>query len=329
MMRFVAPVALRRPAGRMTLQMNIYRAPIVTCLVTLVLAAVLVAGCRRPQPPASWQPTDFDGQRALRHVERQVAFGPRPSGSAALAQTADYILAQLAAAGLQTEQQIFRAVTPRGEIEFRNVIGRTARAATPPLIIIGAHYDTKRLDPIPFVGANDAGSGVGVLLEMARVAASEPNLWFVCFDGEEAELEYGPGDGLWGSRYFAERLATASAPPVRAFILLDMVGDADLTITIPRNCSAELVEQVFAASRALGYRDHFRYRPADVLDDHVPFLLRGIPAVNLIDFEYGSAPGQNDYWHTAQDTLDKVSARSLQIVGRTALQLIRQLRTAR
>lgn len=291
-----------------------------------VLVGLLV-GCRPASPP--WpSPATFDATNAYRHVIELVAFGPRPSGSEAARRTADYLAAELGAVGLEVEVQEFHAATPRGPMVFRNVIGRT-RAARGPVLLVGSHYDTKWLPQIHFVGANDSGSSTGVALELARVLREQRNLWFVFFDGEEAIYDYGPQDGLWGSRYFVEQLkATGRVRDVQALVLLDMVGDADLTITLAPNNTPALLDQVFRAAEALGYRRYFQFVPHEILDDHVPFLLAGIPAVNLIDFQFGSAPGRNDYWHTAEDTLDKLSVRSLEIVGQTTIQLLGQLRSA-
>jgi Zn-dependent M28 family amino/carboxypeptidase len=166
-----------------------------------------------------------------------------------------------------------------------------------------------------------------VLLEVARLAAAQPDLWFVFFDGEECLVEYGPEDGFWGSKFFVEQLkGDNQIKQFGAMILLDMVGDADLNIKMPANSDPALVQQVFEAARALGYRDMFGYRQTEVSDDHTAFMLVGIPAVDLIDFDYGSAPGLNDYWHTEKDTLDKISLRSLEVVGRTTLRLVSLLR---
>jgi Zn-dependent M28 family amino/carboxypeptidase len=200
------------------------------------------------------------------------------------------------------------------------------RGGSGPVILIGAHYDTKWFTNLTFVGANDGASGAAVLLEMARVASAQPNLWFVFFDGEECSREYSPTDGLHGSRYFAENLQkSGQTDSVKAMILLDMVGDAHLNITLPVNGDPKLIEQVFEAARDTGHRDFFGFGKGEVLDDHVPFLRAGISSVDLIDFEFGSAPGLNDYWHTDHDTLDKISPQSLQITGQTVLRLIARL----
>jgi Zn-dependent M28 family amino/carboxypeptidase len=234
---------------------------------------------------------------------------------------------QLRAAGLTVEEQTFRAGTPRGPMQFRNIVGRTHSSNQHKVIVIGSHYDTKWLPDIRFVGANDGGSSCGVLLELARVAAREPDLCFAFFDGEEAVREYGLEDGLWGSKFFVESLkGEGKVGAVAAMILLDMVGDRNFRVTMPANSTGRLVEQVFGVATLLGWRERFAYSRGELLDDHVPFLTAGIPAVDIIDFEYGSGPGRNDYWHTAQDTLDKLSPRSLEVAGKVTLRLVERLR---
>ena len=271
---------------------------------------------------------DFSGQRAFAHVETLVNFGPRPSGSPELAKTGDYIATRLRECGLTVEEQIFTAPTPRGTIKFRNIIGktRTQRGGAAGVVVIGSHYETKWFEKFRFVGANDGGSSTGALLELAKVASAQPDLWFVFFDGEEAMVEYDQADGLYGSKHFvAELKRTGQAERIKAMVLLDMVGDKSLKIEIPSNGDGPLIQKVFDASRAAGTRDYFGYRGEVLLDDHEPFVEAGIPAVDLIDYPYGSKPGLNDYWHTEQDTLDKISPRSLEIVGQTTLQLMNSL----
>ncbi len=296
----------------------------------LLLAMTLTLVSCGPRPHSEIRPQLFDGQRAVRHVEQLVGYGPRPSGSVALGYAATYISAQLQEFGLETREQVFRASTPRGVMQFRNIIGQTrGRGGPGQVIVLGAHYDTKMFEDFRFVGANDGGSAVGVLLEIARVAGNQPNLWLVFFDGEECMVEYGPQDGLWGSRFFVEDLkGKQQVDWIKAFVLLDMVGDARLHITIPRNSTPALAQRVFDAARDMGYRDYFGYFNGHITDDHTPFLEAGIPAVNLIDFEYGSAPGLNDYWHTPHDSLDKINPRSLAITGQTTLRLIALLQNS-
>jgi Zn-dependent M28 family amino/carboxypeptidase len=298
-----------------------------TKLIPVLFAVIALTGCGA-KPPADIQWQLFDGDRAFAHAQKQVGFGPRPSGSAALARCATFVATQLQDDGVESEEQTFLASTPRGPVQFRNIIGKThgPRGAPGQIIVIGAHYDTKWFTNMTFVGANDGASGAAVLLEMARVLSAQPNIWLAFFDGEECTREYTAEDGLHGSRFFVEDLKGAGrADWVKAFILLDMVGDAHLNITMPVNSDAKLVEEVFAAARDTGHRDFFSLGKTDMLDDHVPFLKAGIPAIDLIDFEFGSAPGKNDYWHTDKDTLDKISPRSLEITGQTVLRLIARL----
>jgi Zn-dependent M28 family amino/carboxypeptidase len=196
------------------------------------------------------------------------------------------------------------------------------------VVVLVAHFDTKSGIP-GFVGANDSGSGVGLLLELARVLAASPpgpvEVRFAVLDGEESQVAYGANDGLHGSRRLAARARNEGwAPRVRAVVVFDMVGDRDLTVEIPRNSTPRLVAAVFDAARAAGVRDRFRWGRTETLDDHVPFIEAGMPAVDVIDFSYGSAPGLNDYWHTPQDTLDKISPASLEIVGRSAIEFLRK-----
>jgi Zn-dependent M28 family amino/carboxypeptidase len=242
-----------------------------------------------------------------------MAFGPRPTGSPAHAQTGDYILAQLGEAGWQVEPQPF---TYQG-IQARNIIGKAqgGQSDSPP-ILVGAHYDTRlRADQdlsqpeaqVP--GANDGASGAAVLLELAFVLdlnRIENEVWLAFFDAEDNGYLDG-WDWIVGSRYFADNM---TVEPVFV-IVVDMVGDVDQQFYLERNSDPNLSRQVWGVGGELGYGDVFvqDYRYS-ILDDHTPFLEKGIPAVDIIDFDY-------PYWHTTQDTVDKVSADSLERVGRT------------
>ena len=290
-------------------------------------AALLLAGCGDESPDdIPWRA--FDGRRAHAHVQRLVSYGPRPAGSHGLIRSATYIATQLQEVGVDTEEQVFIAQTPHGPTQFRNVIGTTRRQnPKEPLLLVAGHYDTKHLTNTTFLGANDGGSSAGALLELARVASGQANIWFVFFDGEEAQVEYSDNDGLHGSKYFIEDLKGKQLiPRVKALLLLDMVGDAQLNVTLPSNSHPTLVQKLFDAARDTGFRDYFSLGHRPILDDHVPFQQAGIPALDIIDFDFGSVPGQNDYWHTGADTLDKVSPRSLEIVGQTTLRLLALLK---
>jgi Zn-dependent M28 family amino/carboxypeptidase len=289
--------------------------------IVLLLFGAGCGGARTPLP-IPWQ--QCSGDRAYEHVAKLVAYGPRPSGSEALSRSATYIETQLQDYGLTTDEQVFVAQTPLGPRQFRNIIAKTRVQQFDPnrIIVIGSHYDTKFFTNITFVGADDGGSSSGALLEIARVAAEQPNLWFVFFDGEEAMVQYSDEDGLWGSKFFVNNLKSKDEiKRVKAMVLLDMIGDKDLNVTV----AGTIGQQVFDAARTAGFRDYFSYGSNTILDDHVPFERAGIPAVDLIDFEFGSAPGLNDYWHTDKDTLDKINPHSLEVVGQTTLRLIELL----
>ena len=290
------------------------------------------AGCGpSPEKPAAVAPAvavpaaiAVSGERALEEVRKVVELGPRDSGTPGAEQAAIYLRDRLRELGVAAEIQEFTDLTPVGELTFRNVLGRIPGTGG-KILLLGSHYDTK-VGIADFVGANDSGSSTGLLLELARVLqAGAPHameIRFAFFDGEESRQRYGPNDGFHGSRHLAETMeADGSLTNVAAMILLDMVGDRDLTITIPRNCTPWLTTLAFDAARAEGARTKFQLYPYTVGDDHEEFFARGVPAIDLIDFQFGSAPGKNDYWHPAQDTLDKLSAESLQIVGRTAARM--------
>src|SRR5207253_10051335 len=213
------------------------------------------AGSLHAADTKSWE--EFSGDKALAHVQRLVDFGPRPDGSKAIEKSRDYIEDQLRRSGWQVTRQGFSDDTPRGKIQFVNLIAQfSAREkAASPLFLLCSHYDTKMFDTIRFVGANDGGSSTGLLLELARVIGRHPNLArkieLVFFDGEEAVEQFSQADGLYGSRYFARQLQGAGAKQFRGGLLFDMVGDRSLGITLPADSPAEMARDIFAAAEAL------------------------------------------------------------------------------
>ncbi len=319
-------------------------------LAAILLATLCACACRRPAPPSPAPAASgtasaiaaaktlaaaldaVSGDRALANATAFADLGPKLPGTPESAAAADWLLARFAEAGAPAEAVPFTDPAPSGPQSFRNVVatippapGSVPDGALPNLLLFAAHYDTKSGIP-GFLGANDSASGVAVLLELARALAAHPlpgtEIRLACLDGEECAVQYGPRDGLHGSRRWAADLeASGDLPRIRAFILLDMVGDADLTPTLPRNCAPALLHLAFEAARAEGIRNRVSLFPGPVLDDHVPFHDRGVPALDLIDFQYGSAPGLNDYWHTPADTPDKLSAASLALAARLALRI--------
>jgi Zn-dependent M28 family amino/carboxypeptidase len=260
-------------------------------------------------------------------VRKQVEVGPRPSGTDGLLKAGALIEAELRNCGLNVHRQQFEiANTPRGNVRFCNIIGTTG--SWPPkqdVVLLASHYDTKWLPKIRFVGANDAASSTGCLLEIARVLSttrSKCDFAFVFFDGEEAFDEFTAKDGLYGSRQLAaEMKSDGSLARIRAMILLDMVGDRELKLTIP-TADPQLLKAVFDASEALGFREHFTLLGTVLLDDHHPFQLEGVPSIDLIDFQFGP---NNAYWHTDRDTIDRLSPRSLEVVGKTVLKMLEEV----
>jgi glutaminyl-peptide cyclotransferase len=261
---------------------------------------------------------EFSGQKAFAHVQRLVDFGPRPAGSKAIEKSRDYIEDQLRRSGWQVTRQAFTDDTPRGKIQFVNLVAQfsTKDKATSASFLLCSHYDTKMFDTIRFVGANDGGSSTGLLLELAWVIGQHPNLArkieLVFFDGEEAYERFSETDGLYGSRYFARELQSGGAKQFRGGLLFDMVGDRSLDVTLPADSPAEMARDIFAAAEALKLRSYFTYLGRELIDDHVPLNAIGIPTLDIIDFDF-------PWWHTADDTMDKISAQSLQIVGSVAL----------
>jgi glutaminyl-peptide cyclotransferase len=292
----------------------------------VVAAFLLLAACDRGTSGVAgsdqkkiWE--DFSGDKALAHVQAMVDLGPRPPGSEAIEKTRTYLSKELDAAGWKVERQSFSDDTPRGKVQFVNLIA-TFGSQPSPSFLVCSHYDTKTWDNGRFVGANDAGSSTGVLVEMARVLAQRPDVAgkteLVFFDGEEAYEAFTDTDGLYGSRYFAKQLvAQDKAKSFRGGILFDMVGDKSLTITLPPDSPAELARDIFASAEALNVRKHFTYFDRDVTDDHTPLNETGIPVIDLIDFDYPP-------WHTLDDTIDKLSAESLRITGAVAIYYLAQ-----
>lgn len=299
----------------------------------------LLAGCPKESPPprrseVSMRPQStetpapiagavaFNGERAMDHVRKQVDIGPRPPGSPQLAKTRDYIINQLNSYGVKVITDEFKASTPQGQ---KNMINLTAviPGESQDAIIISSHYDSKYFRNMQFVGANDPGASVGALLELARVLTatnSKPKLsyWLVFFDGEEAICEGWDDcgtpdapDNTYGSRrYVAQLKATNSVARVRAMILLDMIGYRDLELGRDTMSTRWLQDIVWQTAAELGYGKTFVDRPEGVGgDDHEPFLKAGIDSLDLIQLN------SYQYWHTPEDSLDKISPRSLKIVG--------------
>ena len=313
-------------------------------LTFVLIVSFLLLGCpsstNKPTdvsatPSASPAKSDFDGDRAFEQVRKQVEFGPRPAGSAELEKMRNYMIDQLKSYGLKVTTDEFHATTPIGDRKMVNVTAELP-GESDDVIIISSHYDTKYFKDIKFVGANDGGASTGAVMEIARVMAANKQkrkmtYWFVFFDGEEAFCfdwdechnpnPADPGtplpDHTYGSRrYVAQLIEKNELKRVHAMILLDMIGYKNLRLGRADLGTAWLVDTVWQTAKQLGYGSVF----VDAIegvgdDDHEPFLRAGVEAMDIIQLSTYHSPSGEEYWHTKEDTLDKISAKSLKIVG--------------
>jgi glutaminyl-peptide cyclotransferase len=274
-------------------------------------------------PPAS-ETGGFDGAKAFAHVAQLVAIGPRSAGSEGIHRAQDYIRTQLQSFGCTIEEDDFHASTPVGDVAMKNIVAKITGQG-PGVILLLTHYDTLR--KADFVGAVDGGSGTGLMLEIARLLCGKKQasnaVWIAFLDAEEAFVNWNAdNDNTYGSRELAAKLAlSGDLKRVKAVILADMIGAKNLKIRKEGNSTKWLMDLVWKTAARLGYKDVFL--PAEITpieDDHLPFIHRGIPTVDLIDFT-----DFQEYWHTTQDTLDKVSPQSLAIVGHVILESVAEL----
>ena len=267
-------------------------------------------------------PAKFDSGRAYEDLRRQVAFGPRPAGSAALAHCRQYILAQLKAAGIQAREDAWDAKTPLGTVKMVNVIATIPGKRT-DRIAIATHYDTKLFREFRFVGASDGASSTAGVLELARAIkarnANDYTIELLFFDGEEAVVDWTGTDHTYGSRHYVEAAGKAGTlKGLKALVLLDMIGDRNLNLRRDSNSTRWLTDIIWGSAGRLGYRANFPLEDVTYEDDHLEFTKAGVPSVDLLDLDYPQ-------WHTAQDDLDHVSARSLQVVGDVILDALPQI----
>lgn len=265
----------------------------------------------------------FDGKRAFAHVAKQVSFGPRPSGSPAIVNLQDYLQSELKSYGCNVETDSFGADTPVGRLPMKNILVKIP-GEKPGVILLGTHYDTKILDN--FVGADDGGSSTALMLELARLVCAQHGryaVWIAFFDGEEAVKVWSDSDGRYGSRQMAARFAASGdIKKIKAFLLADIVGGRNAQFLRESSSTPALIDLVWNTAAKLGYSALFLNNTTSAEDDHDPFLKRGVPAVDVIaDFM------NNGYWHTPQDSLDKISPETLAIVGHVLLESVKQLQS--
>ena len=266
----------------------------------------------------------INATRAMQYVKEFVAIGSRPPGSPGHAKAEQYIKSKLK--DDDVEEDTFTAKTPVGSFPIHNIIAKFP-GKRDGIIVVAGHYETNYPLPKDYVGANDGGSTTGVLLELANQLRGKQldgySVWLVWTDGEEAFVKWSDTDSLYGTRHLAQKWQQdGTAAKIKAFILLDMIGDADLDIMRDTNSTKWLTELVYQAASQLGYQSHFYQYTGGIEDDHLPFARIGVPVVDIIDIDYGYS---NAYHHTTQDTLDKLSPQSLAITGDVVLETIQLL----
>lgn len=311
-------------------------------LLTYTLLLLLALGCKRGDPApaetsadpqqtaqsaANPQPAgpglQIDPARAMQYVKEIVAIGPRWPGSHGQQKMADYLRNKLKADHLA--EDAFEADTPAGKLPMRNFVARF-QGAKGGIIVLGSHIDTNYpLRNTSYAGANDGASSTALLLAIADQLRGKKlegySVWLAFLDGEEAIENWTDTDSTYGSRHLAARWQQdGTIPKIKAFLLADMIGDADLNIERDLNSTPWLEDLVLNAAQRLGYQSHFFAREGGIGDDHEAFAKMGVPVADLIDFNYGY---NNSYWHTTEDTIDKLSPRSLQITGDVILETIR------
>jgi glutaminyl-peptide cyclotransferase len=268
----------------------------------------------------------FNEVRAMRYVKEIVAFGPRPIGSANHKKVEDYIHAQLK--GDVVEDDVFAVSTTEGKFPVHNILAKYP-GTRDGIIVIASHYDTNwPLKDTAYVGANDGASSSALLLEIGNQLRGKKldgySVWLLWDDAEESmRLPWYDPEALYGVRHLAQKWKDdGTLKKIKAFLLEDMIGDADLNIERDQNSTPWLEDLVYKAAKSLGYQSHFFARAIPMDDDHMPFVERGVPSADLIDFNYGY---NNVFWHTTQDTVDKLSPKSLQVVGMVTLETVQML----
>jgi glutaminyl-peptide cyclotransferase len=288
--------------------------------VTIAIGPTVAAAASKDNAPLP----HIDAKRAFEYTREVTAFGPRYMGSENHKKLERYILEHLK--GDQVEDDAFTADTVEGKFPVRNIIAKFPGTKDGIIVILG-HYDTVYpLRNSGFVGANDGGSSTAILLEYAnqlRKKRDGYSVWLVWTDGEEAVRHWTDTDSVYGARHLAEKWEKdGTLKKIKALMVMDMIGDADLDIARNTKGAAWLLDLIYSAAERQGYQSHFYAQEGPIEDDHVPFFGRGVPCADVIDLDYGY---NNVFWHSPQDTMDKLSPKSLQIVGDTILETIHLL----
>ena len=319
----MAVILCALPAGFAGCKASVKDSPGAASQPPIISAAASAPPQTADDAPPPEKTGGFDGKRAFTHVAKQVSFGPRPSGSQALAHLQDYLQSELKSYGCSVETDSFGADTPVGRLSMKNILVKIP-GDNPGIILLGTHYDTLLMDN--FVGADDAGSSTAVMLELARLLCPQKGkyaVWIAFFDGEEAMKHWSATDSRYGSRQMAARLSTSGdIKKIKAFLLADIVGGRTAQFLRESSSTPALVDLIWNTSAKLGYSAIFLNESTNAQDDHDSFLKRGVPSVDVIgDFV------NNGYWHTPQDALDKISPKTLAITGHVFLESVKQLQS--
>ncbi len=276
-------------------------------------------------PHAKGTASGFDGSAALSYARHAVSFGERPSGSDEIVRLREWITSQLKPLGGELVEDRFTGQTPAGPVAMVNLILKFPGASGKAIVLSG-HYDTKRIPLMHFVGANDGASSTGFLIEAARALSRQKhpdNIYIVFFDGEEAVGNWTDTNSRYGSRHLVEKwTADGTLAKIKALINVDMIGDKELDVADDTNSSQLLNSLMWQTADKLGDGKYFLRQGGPIDDDHVPFAGAGLNVLDIIDFDYGP---NNAYWHTSQDTMDKLSAHSFQVIGDVVMAMIKEL----
>lgn len=287
---------------------------------TVTVGILLCCGCDYAAPDFVNAP-QINTENVWNYTQAIASIFPRHAGTQTHRKAVELIRLHAEKGGAKVMLDHWNEYTPFGKAPFVNIIAEVPGQNQKEFIVVGSHYDTKQISH--FVGANDGASSTGTLIAMIEALKNNPppvTVRFVFFDGEECFFQYGDGDGLHGSKRYAKQLLErGEVKKCRAMILLDMIGDKDLCLTLPLDTPPTLADAVKQCAASLDGADKVRFWHSAVLDDHVPFQDLGIPSVNLIDFEFGP---HNIYWHTTEDTIEKLSPESMRFVGNLAMRLI-------
>lgn len=310
----------------MILRSNFRLAAIFFLILGTTLPAVSASTDASPKSSDTSPPPAFNSARAMQYVKEIVALGPRPIGSANHKKVEDYIHAHLK--GDVVEDDAFTITATEGKFPVHNIVAKFP-GTRDGIIVIASHYDTNwPLKDISYIGANDGASSSALLLEIANQLRGKKldgySVWLLWDDAEESmRLPWYDPEALYGVRHIAQKWQDdGTIKKIKAFILEDMIGDADLNIDRDQNSTPWLEDMIYQAATKVGYQSHFFVRAIPMQDDHEPFVKRGVPSADLIDFDYGY---NNVFWHTTQDTVDKLSPKSLEIVGMVTLETVQMM----